>query len=120
MYTRFLHIAASPANRNTRKKGKLHSLVVVLPDGKDNMCALDKKIAQEVGDELYKYWKDAYGTLPVIMMKNTLVNGEYKKETFSQYFKFEDGACIQTGHPDCLGELCYIAGKDAADYCNPW
>ena len=57
---------------------------------------------------------------PVIMMKNTLVNGEYKKETFSQYFKFEDGACIQTGHPDCLGELCYIAGKDAADYCNPW
>ena len=54
------------------------------------------------------------------MMKNTLENGEYKKETFSQYFKFEDGTCIQTGHPDCLGELCYIAGKDAADYCNPW
>ena len=52
-------------------------------------------LAQEVDTILKKYWTDGYGHTPVVMMKNTKVNGEYQKETFVQAFKFENGACIR-------------------------
>ena len=41
------------------------------------------------------YWKDGYGPLPVLIMKNTKVNGEYQKETFVQSFTFASGNCIK-------------------------
>ena len=44
---------------------------------------------------LYMYWKDGYGPLPVLIMKNTKVNGEYQKETFVQSFTFASGNCIK-------------------------
>ena len=43
------------------------------------------------------YWTDGYGTLPVIIMKNTKVHGKYVKNTFRQTFYFESGACIIDG-----------------------
>ena len=70
-------------------------MVVVLPTGKDNLCALDKNVAQDIETTLYKYWKDGYGPLPVVIMKNTKVNGEYQKETFVQSFTFASGNCIK-------------------------
>ena len=57
--------------------------------------ALDKNVAQDIDTTLYKYWKDGYGPLPVLIMKNTKVNGEYQKETFVQAFKFKSGNCIR-------------------------
>ena len=59
------------------------------------MCALDKNVAQDIDTTLYKYWKDGYGPLPVLIMKNTKVNGEYQKETFVQSFMFESKNCIK-------------------------
>ena len=76
-------------------RDKLEALVVVLPTGKDNLCALDKNVAQDIDTTLYKYWKDGYGPLPVLIMKNTKVNGEYQKETFVQSFTFANGNCIK-------------------------
>ena len=61
----------------------------------DNLCALDKNVAQDIDTTLYKYWKDGYGPLPVLIMKNTKVNGEYQKETFVQSFTFASGNCIK-------------------------
>ena len=71
-------------------------LVVVLPTGYDNLCALDKDVAQDVDKLLYKYWKDGYcDSLPVLMMKTTGKFPNYQKEIFVQSFMFKSGNCIK-------------------------
>ncbi len=77
-------------------KKKLEAMVVVLPTGYDNLCALDKDVAQDVDKLLYKYWKDGYcDSLPVLMMKTTGKFPNYQKETFVQSFMFQSGNCIK-------------------------
>ena len=73
----------------------LHSLVVWLPTGFDNLCDFSHEDVQSVDANLWTYWKDGYGPLPVLIMKNTKVNGEYQKETFVQSFTFANGNCIK-------------------------
>ena len=97
---------------------KIKALVVVLPIEFDTLCDYSHAEVQQVDTLLHKYWKDGYGTNPVVIMK-TYDNGNknYKKYTFSQSFKFKSGNCIAKGGPGCLGDFCYIAGDDAAHYC---
>jgi len=76
---------------------KLEALVVVIPDGFNSLCDFDKDIAQEVDDVLFQYWTDGYGTLPVVILKNTKVHGKYTKNTFRQTFYFAHGNCIVDG-----------------------
>ena len=68
-----------------------------MPSDFQSLCDFNKDIAQEVDEALNAYWTDGYGTLPVIIMKNTKVHGKYVKNTFRQTFYFESGACIIDG-----------------------
>ena len=90
----------------------LDALIVVLPDGLQSLCDMDKDIAQEVDQALYQYWNDGYGkdeNLPVLVMKNTKADGKFMKETFVQAFSFESGNCIYT-NGDGYGNHYYGVG----------
>ena len=91
----------------------LDALIVVLPDGLQSLCDMDKDIAQEVDQALYQYWNDGYGkdeNLPVLVMKNTKEGGsKFMKETFVQAFSFESGNCIYT-NGDGYGNHYYGVG----------
>ena len=80
-----------------KNKDKLEALVVVMPSKFQSLCDFDKDIAQEVDEALNAYWTDGYGTLPVVILKNTIENGKYVKNTFRQTFYFENGNCIIDG-----------------------
>ena len=47
---------------------------------------------------LYMYWKDGYGTLPVVIMKTyDSGNGDYQKYAFVQEFTFKTGNRLYNG-----------------------
>ena len=73
----------------------MEALVVVLPDKLESLCDFDKDEAQRVDKALEMYWRDGYGDLPVVIMKNTKDNGKkFQKETFVQALTFENGNSI--------------------------
>lgn len=96
--------------------GDLSALAVFLPTNYNNLCDFDKDTAQWADTYLSKYWVDNYGNLPVVMMKNTNVNGDgytYQKEFFVQSYVFDSGNCIKIG--DSTG-IAYFIGDGCCGY----
>ena len=90
---------------------KLQALVVVLPSNYNGLCDFDKDAVQDVDDQLFKYHKDGYGKLPVVIMKSyDTGDGTYQKYAFAQNFEFASGRCIMYG--DGTGEAYYWLASD--------
>jgi len=95
---------------------KLEALVVALQSGPaENLCELDDDALQSLDNQLSKYWADAYGSLPVVIMKTVSENndGNYQKEVFLQEYQFASGRCIKD--IDGSGTLYYYGGDNPVE-----
>ena len=92
------------------------ALIIVLPIDLSSICDVD---AQAIDTQMMNYWKDGFGTLPVIVARNMDSNGDgvnYDMEFFTQNFIFESGNCIIYSFDD--NNAYYYPSDDPSGLCG--